>query len=113
MMFASTPCSSSGQYTGAPVARATGATAPTWSKWVWVSRIASRVSIPSAGSASSSRSASSPGSTITALRGLRAADDEAVLLHRSDGEHADVERAAHDLPSGRARCRRRHRKRSR
>ena len=36
-----------------------------WSKWQWVIRIAS-ISTPSAFAAASSRSASSPGSTITA-----------------------------------------------
>src|SRR5437588_732446 len=65
MMSARTRVSSAGQYTGAPVARATGATAPTWSKCVWVRRIASSCVIPIAPSASISRSASSPGSTIT------------------------------------------------
>ena len=54
MMLASTCVSSSGQYTGASVARATGATAPTWSKWVWVMRIASTVSMPRLSSAPSS-----------------------------------------------------------
>ncbi len=49
----------------APVARATGATAPTWSKWVCVSRMPSSVA-PSESSAASSLSASSPGSTISA-----------------------------------------------
>ncbi len=33
----------SGHHTFAPVALATGATAPMWSKWQWVSRIASSV----------------------------------------------------------------------
>ena len=49
----------------APVALAKGATAPMWSKWQWVMRIAS-ISTPSARAAASSRSCSSPGSTITA-----------------------------------------------
>src|SRR5262245_11209399 len=65
MMSASTATSISGQYTGAPVALATGATAPMWSKWQWVTRIAS-MTTPSAPAAASSLSASSPGSTITA-----------------------------------------------
>src|SRR5215210_5610199 len=67
MMSASTPFSSSGQYTGAPVWRASGATAPTWSKCVWVSRIASTVS-PSSSRPAIRRSASSPGSTTIARR---------------------------------------------
>ena len=49
----------------APVAKATGATAPTWSKCVCVRRIASSVT-PSCSIAARSRGASSPGSTITA-----------------------------------------------
>src|SRR3954463_10713023 len=65
MMSARTPFSSSGQYTGAPVWRASGATAPTWSKCVCVSRIASTLS-PSSSSAAIGRSASSPGSTTIA-----------------------------------------------
>ena len=43
MMSASTSFSISGTQTSAPVALATGATAPTWSKCVWVSRIPSSV----------------------------------------------------------------------
>ena len=65
MMSASTGTSSSGHQTSAPVARASGATAPTWSKCVWVSRIAA-TSTPSASIASSSRGASSPGSITIA-----------------------------------------------
>ena len=64
-MSASTCFSSSGTQTSAPVALAIGATAPTWSKWVCVSRMPSRVRPASAISASS-RGASSPGSTISA-----------------------------------------------
>jgi hypothetical protein len=55
----------SGTHTSAPVAAATGATAPTWSKWVCVSRMPSSVT-PSSSIAASSRSDSSPGSTISA-----------------------------------------------
>ena len=44
---------------------ATGATAPMWSKWQWVSRIASTVT-PSSATAASRRSASSPGSMTSA-----------------------------------------------
>ena len=65
MMSASTGTSICGHQTGAPVASATGATAPMWSKWQWVTRIPSIVT-PSESMASSSRSGSSPGSTITA-----------------------------------------------
>ena len=63
-MSASTGTSISGHQTGAPVASATGATAPMWSKWQWVTRIASIVK-PSESTAPRIRSASSPGSTIT------------------------------------------------
>src|SRR3954470_19355036 len=65
MMSASTGFSSCGTHTSAPVAVATGATAPTWSKCVWVSRIPSRVT-PSSSIAARSFGASSPGSTISA-----------------------------------------------
>ena len=65
MMSASTGRSICGQYTGAPVAAATGATAPMWSKWQWVMRIASIVT-PSEPAAASSRSGSSPGSIMIA-----------------------------------------------
>jgi hypothetical protein len=65
MMSASRSTSSLGQYTGAPVAFATGATAPTWSTSVCVMRIASSVT-PSCSMPPSSRSGSSPGSTSTA-----------------------------------------------
>ena len=64
-MSARTCFSSSGTHTSAPVARAIGATAPMWSKCVWVSRIPSSVS-PASSMAPSSRGASSPGSTISA-----------------------------------------------
>src|SRR5215218_10066287 len=67
MMSASTGTSSSGHQTSAPVARASGATAPTWSKCVCVSRIAA-TSSPSAPIAAISRSASSPGSITIASR---------------------------------------------
>src|SRR3954451_17491043 len=66
MMSASTPFSISGTHTSAPVASATGATAPTWSKCVCVSRIASSVTFSSS-SACRSFGASSPGSMIRAL----------------------------------------------
>src|ERR1700709_1752629 len=66
MMSASTGFSISGTYTGAPVARATGATAPMWSKWVWVRMIAS-TSAPVPSIAARIRSASSPGSTTSSL----------------------------------------------
>jgi hypothetical protein len=65
MMSASTGFSISGTHTSAPVALASGATAPTWSKWVWVSRMPSSCT-PSSSMAPSSRGASSPGSTIKA-----------------------------------------------
>ena len=65
MMSASTGLSISGTHTSAPVASATGATAPMWSKWVCVSRIPASSS-PSASIAASSFGASSPGSTISA-----------------------------------------------
>src|SRR5262245_52440042 len=64
-MSASTGFSSSGHQTGAPVAFATGATAPMWSKWVWVTRIASTVT-PMSSSSARIRSGSSPGSTTIA-----------------------------------------------
>src|SRR3954462_7201447 len=64
MMSARTGTSSFGHQTGAPVARATGATAPMWSKCVCVSRIASSVT-PSCSIAPRSRSGSSPGSIMT------------------------------------------------
>src|SRR5918997_534033 len=64
-MSSSTNFSIAGTHTSAPVALATGATAPTWSKCVWVSRIPSSVT-PSSLMASSSLPASSPGSTISA-----------------------------------------------
>ena len=53
-----------------------------------------RASTPSSSIAPSSRSASSPGSTISARSRAVAADQEAVLLHRPDGEHADVHQLA-------------------
>jgi hypothetical protein len=65
MMSASTPFSISGTHTSAPVAFAIGATAPTWSKCVCVSRMPSSFT-PSSSIAASSRGASSPGSTISA-----------------------------------------------
>src|SRR4051812_29502718 len=65
MMSASTGFSISGTHTSAPVAFATGATAPTWSKCVCVSRMPSSVT-PSCSSAFSSLGASSLGSTIRA-----------------------------------------------
>ena len=67
MMSASTGASISGHQTSAPVAAGDGATAPTWSKWVCVSRIAA-TSSSSAAIAPSRRSASSPGSITTASR---------------------------------------------
>ena len=90
-MSASTSRSSDGQYTGAPVARASGATAPTWSMWVWVTRIASTRDAERA-TASIRRCGSSPGSTMIARVGAAAPHDVAVLLERADGERADVER---------------------
>src|ERR1700754_5164816 len=63
-MSARTGVSISGHQTGAPVALAIGATAPMWSKWVWVRRIPSIVT-PSSSAAWRIRGASSPGSTIT------------------------------------------------
>src|SRR5215207_2054384 len=65
MMSASTGTSISGHQTSAPVARARGATAPTWSKCVCVRRIAV-ISTSSASIAASSRGASSPGSITIA-----------------------------------------------
>ncbi len=93
-MLARTWVSSSGHQTGAPVARATGATAPTWSKCVWVSRIASTVVIPRAFAG-----LEDPLGLITGVEdhgavGLRPADDVAVLLHRPDCEHANVDHLA-------------------
>src|SRR5688572_19924241 len=66
MMSASTGFSICGTQTSAPVAVATGATAPTWSKCVCVRRIPSS-STPSSSIALRSFGASSPGSTISAL----------------------------------------------
>src|SRR4051794_41606510 len=66
MMSASTGFSISGTQTSAPVALATGATAPTWSKCVCVRRMPSSVR-PSCSITSSSFGASSPGSTMSAL----------------------------------------------
>src|SRR5918996_2036391 len=65
MMSASTGFSISGTQTSAPVAFAIGATAPTWSKCVCVSRIPLRSS-PRPSIALSSFGASSPGSTMSA-----------------------------------------------
>src|SRR3954454_7599567 len=65
MMSASTGFSIWGTQTSAPVAFATGATAPTWSKCVCVSRIPSSVT-PSWSRAPSSFGASSPGSMMSA-----------------------------------------------
>ncbi len=56
----------SGHHTCAPVARATGATAPMWSKWQCVSRMPSSVT-PAPSTAATRRAASSPGSTMTAV----------------------------------------------
>src|SRR3954469_4086186 len=64
-MSARTAVSISGHQTGAPVALAIGATAPMWSKWVWVRRIPSIVRLSSS-VAPRILSASSPGSTISA-----------------------------------------------
>src|SRR3954454_9748239 len=66
MMSASTGFSMSGTHTSAPVAFATGATAPTWSKWVCVRRMPSSVRFSSS-RALRSFGASSPGSMIRAL----------------------------------------------
>src|SRR4051794_30680295 len=65
MMSASTGFSISGTQTSAPVALATGATAPTWSKCVCVRRMPSSFRF-SCSRASRSFGASSPGSTISA-----------------------------------------------
>ena len=78
----------SGTQTSVPVASATGATAPTWSKCVCVRRIPSSVT---------------PSVSITEelLRLVAGVDDQrpvgavaaeqvAVLLHHPDREHADV-----------------------
>src|SRR4051794_7151567 len=64
-MSARTIFSISGTQTSAPVARATGATAPMWSKCVCVSRIPSSLT-PSCSIAFSRTGASSPGSTSSA-----------------------------------------------
>ena len=74
--------SARGQYTGAPVARAIAATAPMWSKWVWVSRIASG-STPS-----SSHGRLQPRRLVAGIDeqravGALAADQVAVLLDRA------------------------------
>src|SRR4051795_2293764 len=66
MMSCSRATSAFGQYTGAPVAFASGATAPTWSMSVCVTRIAWTVA-SSCSIAPRSRSGSSPGSTTRAL----------------------------------------------
>src|SRR3954451_24381352 len=65
-MSASTGASTSGHQTGAPVAFAMGATAPMWSKCVWVRRIPS-IEVPSSFAPARILSASSPGSMISAL----------------------------------------------
>src|SRR3954454_12393857 len=65
MMSCSRATSSFGQYTGAPVAFASGATAPTWATSVCVIRIASTVA-PSFSMAPVSSSGSSPGSISSA-----------------------------------------------
>src|SRR3954454_22946628 len=66
MMSWRTGFSISGTQTSAPVALATGATAPTWSKCVCVRRMPSSVRLSSS-SALRSFGGSSPGSTISAL----------------------------------------------
>src|SRR3954463_3605557 len=66
MMSCRRATSAFGQYTGAPVAFASGATAPTWSMSVCVTRIASTLA-SSCSIAPRSRSGSSPGSTTRAL----------------------------------------------
>src|SRR3954467_418985 len=66
MMSCRRATSAFGQYTGAPVAFASGATAPTWSISVCVTRIASTLA-SSCSIAPRSRSGSSPGSTTRAL----------------------------------------------
>ena len=67
-----------------------GATAPTWSKCVWVSRIASTVDAELVDRAEQLRPPRRRGRRSPRGRVLSRRSDEAVLLHRPDGEHADV-----------------------
>ena len=73
--------------------RATGATAPMWSKWVWVSRIAS-MPIPSSLDRAEDALGLVAGIDDQPAVGALAAEDEAVLGHRADGEAADVHLSA-------------------
>ncbi len=94
MMSASTPFSISGTQTSAPVARATGATAPTWSKWVWVSRIASSFDAQLVDRAEQAVGLLAWVDDQRAVRAV-APEQEAVLLDRPDGEHAHVHRGVY------------------
>ena len=88
-MSSSTNASISGTQTSAPVALATSATAPMWSKCVCVMRMPSSLT-PSASIAPSSFSASSPGSTIKArsLPSRRKMNEFSAI--GADREHAHV-----------------------
>ena len=88
-MSASTGTSISGHQTGAPVAFATGATAPTWSKWVWVRRIAS-TPIPSSLDRAEDPLGLVAGVDDDAAVGPLATGDVAVLGDLADGERPDV-----------------------
>ena len=89
MMSARMNASIFGTQTSAPVAFATGATAPTWSKCVCVRRMPSSVT-PSASIAASSLSASSPGSTISARSEPSRRNMYVFSCDLPDGEHAHV-----------------------
>ena len=93
MMSASTKASISGTQTSAPVALATGATAPTWSKCVCVSRIAVELDAERV-----DRAEQLVGllARIDDQRPVRAvaAEEVGVLRHRPDGEHAHVHQLA-------------------
>ena len=95
MMSASTNASIFGTQTSAPVARATGATAPTWSKWVCVRRIASSWHAERVDRAEQLVGLVAGVDDQRAVRAV-AADDVGVLRHRPDGEHAHV----HALAAG-------------
>ena len=90
LMSASTGFSISGTQTSAPVALATGATAPTWSKWVCVSRMPVQ---RHAELRRSRRAASSPrrrGRRSARGRSRRGGTRKQFSGDRPDGEHADV-----------------------
>ena len=101
-MSASTGVSISGHQTGAPVAFAIGATAPMWSKWVWVSRIPSIVT-PSSSAAARIRGGLVAGIDDQRAVGAVLAEQEAVLGDLADREHADVHRLSPPAPARGAR----------